>query len=73
MFMSFLPTLAHRKALGYMWKEKKETYYLLVGNLNLTARNIITDVLGTSTINLASHTESRAQNLFDSSLQLLCH
>jgi hypothetical protein len=40
--------------------------------LNLSALNIITDILWTSSINLAAYTERRAENLLDCALQLLC-
>lgn len=40
--------------------------------LNLSTLNIITDILWTSSINLAPDTESSSENLLNRTLQLLC-
>lgn len=39
--------------------------------LDLSALNVITDVLGTSAVNLAANAERRAENLLDCALQFL--
>src|SRR4051812_41863789 len=47
--------------------------YLLLRDLNLARLNVVGDVLGAATVNLATSGESSSENLLDGTLQVLGH
>lgn len=47
--------------------------YLLLRNLNLARLNVVGDVFGAAAIDLAASGESSSEDLFDGTLEVLCH